>query len=163
MDVYASVNLKDFIRTGDFGGLRLEMTEAEILALLGEPDTVGGTSRRQSRPLIWKYGDFELHFAPDDDRLKRIYIDDFDIPRGSRTLVLDPWIIRRDLPRAELVAALAVLDLDPVLREDVPLKRWVVTASSGVTFEYCSADDLPVAEDSAASDLEELYAFSFGA
>ena len=91
------VSLKDFVRTGDFGGLRLEVTEAEILALLGEPDRAGGTSRRRRRPLVWKYGDLELHFEPDDDRLKRIYIDDFDIPRGSRTLVLDPWIIRRDL------------------------------------------------------------------
>ncbi len=159
----ALVNLRDFIRTGEFAGVGLGATEAEILALLGEPDHVGGTSRRQRRPLIWKYGDFELHFPPEDDRLKRIYIDDFDIPRGGRTLVLDPWIIRRDLSRAELVAALAVLELDPVVWEDAPLERWVVAASTGVTFEYCSTEDRLPAETYATPGLEELYAFSLGA
>ena len=155
------VSLKDFIRTGDFAGVRLGSTEAEVKALLGEPDDVGGTSRRQRRPLIWKYGDFEFHFPPDGDRLWMIFIDEFDIPRGGRTLALDPWIIRRDLPRAELVSALAALKLDPRVREDTVLEAWIVTASSGVTFAYHAAEDHGT-EGSEASGLEDLRVLHLG-
>jgi hypothetical protein len=30
--------------------------------MLGEPDDVGGTSRKYKHPAIWKYGDVEFHW-----------------------------------------------------------------------------------------------------
>ena len=159
MDERAFVNLRDFIRTGKFAGVQLGATEADVKSLLGEPDDVGGISRRQRRPLIWKYGDFEFHFLPDSDRLWMIYVEIYGIPRGSRRLALDPWIMRRELPREELVSALAALDLDPMVRKDPLLESWIVTSSSGLAFAYCLAEAWWAESDSTASRVEVLYAF----
>lgn len=40
------------------------MSQAAVRALLGEPDEVGGFSRKHRRPRILKYGAWELHFGP---------------------------------------------------------------------------------------------------
>jgi hypothetical protein len=45
------------------GAIHLGMTRDEVRAVLGEPDDVGGTSRRYKIPLIWKYGDVEFHWS----------------------------------------------------------------------------------------------------
>ena len=52
-----------FSRTGDICPLRLGMTRAELKAVLGEPDDVGGTSRRWKTPAILKYAELEFHFG----------------------------------------------------------------------------------------------------
>jgi len=51
-----------FRRTGDICPLALGMTRAELKAALGEPDDVGGTSRRWRTPAIYRYADVEFHF-----------------------------------------------------------------------------------------------------
>lgn len=52
-----------FRRTGDICPLRLGMSHDELKAVLGQPDDVGGTSRRWRTPAIYKYGDVEFHFG----------------------------------------------------------------------------------------------------
>lgn len=52
--------------------LRVGMSRAEVRAAVGEPERTGGTSNRQRVPLIWKYGDVELHFNPSGE-LFQIY------------------------------------------------------------------------------------------
>jgi hypothetical protein len=52
-------------------------TREELRRLLGEPHIVGGTSRRQRVPTIWKYGDVEYHFGT-DGRVSLIYLEDAD-------------------------------------------------------------------------------------
>jgi hypothetical protein len=42
--------------------VRLGMTRDEVVAVIGEPDAKGGTSRKYPTPSIYKYGDIELHF-----------------------------------------------------------------------------------------------------
>ena len=42
--------------------LRLGMTREEVVAVIGEPDDTGGTSRKYKTPCIYKYGDVEVHF-----------------------------------------------------------------------------------------------------
>jgi hypothetical protein len=56
----------------------LEATRDELRRLLGEPDDVGGTSRKHPTPVIWKYGDIEYHFDSDreDGRVFLIYTED---------------------------------------------------------------------------------------
>ena len=48
------VSLKDFVQTGRFGPVALGQSRAELRAHLGEPDDLGGTSRRHHKPRIWK-------------------------------------------------------------------------------------------------------------
>lgn len=53
-----------FRQTGDICPLRLGMSRDELKAVLGEPDDVGGTSRKWRTPAIFKYADVEFHFGP---------------------------------------------------------------------------------------------------
>jgi hypothetical protein len=57
--------------------VRVGMSREEVLALLGPPDDVGGTSRKYRTPSVFKYGQIELHFEPwKDGRLLRAYMED---------------------------------------------------------------------------------------
>ncbi len=56
------VSLNAFLRTGNLGELRNGMSKTEVRALLGEPDAVGGESRKYRKPSIFLYGTAELHF-----------------------------------------------------------------------------------------------------
>jgi hypothetical protein len=68
-----------FSQSGDICPVHLGMSRDELRATLGEPDSLGATSRRQRTPLIWLYEDIEFHFdgsAP--GVLFLIYSDDAD-------------------------------------------------------------------------------------
>ncbi len=52
--------------------MRLGISRRELQIALGDPDDVGGTSRRHPRPAIWRYEQVEFHFD-DDDALRLIY------------------------------------------------------------------------------------------
>jgi len=70
---------KKFGETGDICPVKLGCTRDELRALFGEPDSVGGTSRKHKRPGIWKYGDLEFHFEKDKtDALCLIWSDTDD-------------------------------------------------------------------------------------
>ena len=68
--------LQKCLHSGDFASVRLGMTREEVRARLGEPDDTGGALRKQRIPLVWKYGEVELHFQPSGE-LFLIYWDDF--------------------------------------------------------------------------------------
>jgi len=53
---------KIFRATGEISPVRLGLTREKIKALFGEPDAVGGTSRKYRTPSVWKYGELEFHF-----------------------------------------------------------------------------------------------------
>jgi hypothetical protein len=53
---------KKFGETEDICPVRLDYTRENIRALFGEPDEMGGTSRKHKTPAIWKYGELEFHF-----------------------------------------------------------------------------------------------------
>lgn len=58
-----NVSLLHFLRTGRFGELQVGLTSQEVVALLGEPQAKGGTSRRYRHPCIYKYGCLEVWFS----------------------------------------------------------------------------------------------------
>jgi hypothetical protein len=55
----------------------LGATREELRRLLGEPTDTSVRSRSQRRPAIWKYGEIEYHFGP-DDRVWLVYAEDAD-------------------------------------------------------------------------------------
>lgn len=57
------------------GMLSPRTTRNELISLFGEPDDVGGFSRRKKRGVILKYGETEFHFNgdKDNDLLRLIY------------------------------------------------------------------------------------------
>lgn len=79
---------RSFRATGDISPVRLGCAREAIKELFGEPDVVGGTSRKYPAPAIWKYGELEFHFGPmSTDVLSLIYSEtrdgvvDVSIPR----------------------------------------------------------------------------------
>lgn len=44
--------------------IKIGMTRDEVMSILGEPDDVGGTSKKYKTPCVYVYGDFELSFLP---------------------------------------------------------------------------------------------------
>ena len=75
---------ESFSRTGDICPLRLGMTRAELKAVIGEPDDVGGTSRRWRTPAIFRYADVEFHFdLGPQGTLSLIYQERDGIPERS--------------------------------------------------------------------------------
>jgi hypothetical protein len=60
---------------GRFAQLKEGMSYAEVQALLGKPEAEGGFSRKQRRPLVYKYGEVELHFHP-SGYFVRTYVED---------------------------------------------------------------------------------------
>lgn len=108
-----AVSLKDVIMGGVFGPIALGMPRTQIQAELGTPDdwSVIDAARRGTEPwrtsAIWKYGDVEFHYGLlDDDCLALIFMDDFTVPRGGRSIALDPWIIQRTVSQTEVERAL---------------------------------------------------------
>jgi hypothetical protein len=79
-----------FARTGDICPLRLGNTREQVKEILGEPDSMGGISRKNQIPAIWRYEEIEFHFGPKpNDVLSLIYSEDQDgnvkvsLPRRS--------------------------------------------------------------------------------
>ena len=70
-----------FKSTGDVCPLRLGDTREQVKAVLGEPDSTGGTSRKNMVPAIWRYEEVEFHFgAKANETLSLIFLED---PAGS--------------------------------------------------------------------------------
>ena len=106
------VSLLEWLRSGQLGPLASGLSRTEVGQVLGAPDVVGGTSRKYRAPAIWKYGDVELHFERQRDRLVLIHLDTFTVPDGGRALALDPWIIRGGQAHQEVVHQLAAEGID---------------------------------------------------
>jgi hypothetical protein len=47
----------------DVSQIKEGMKRADIRNLFGEPPVVDTTSRKYRNPMIWRYGDIEIHFC----------------------------------------------------------------------------------------------------
>jgi hypothetical protein len=130
------VSLKDFAATGDFGPVRAGFTAPGLEAVLGPPEATGGTSRRQRRPVAWKYGDIEFHFARPDGTLCLIHLDRFSAaggcPAGWGELEIEPWVIKEGLPRDAFLAAIEEAGLKYAIRPEPQYNQEVVVLASGI-------------------------------
>jgi hypothetical protein len=61
----------------------LGKTRDQIKAILGEPDDIGGTSRKYKSPTVYKYADIEYWFTPYKDGIC------FEIVNADTRLVID--------------------------------------------------------------------------
>lgn len=122
------LSLKDWIVKGALGPLRVGATQAELLTSVGHPDQAGCPD--EGIDTVWKYGDIELLFSPHgpsapSGSVRRPYrvfcveMHAFDgVPTGGRKIRLDPWIVRSELPREQMLRALDRLGV--AYREEVP-------------------------------------------
>ena len=56
------VSLIEFLQTGFLGDLRPGMSKDEVRVLLGEPDAIGGMSRKYPQGHLFLYGTVEIYF-----------------------------------------------------------------------------------------------------
>lgn len=96
----ASVSMREFLRTGEFGSVRLGDSVDSLRSVLGEPPVVGGSSRRP--PGIWKYGDIEFHLSSDARRVCLIFCDTFERLQLGPAASFDRWFFEGH-PPVELV------------------------------------------------------------
>ena len=85
------VSMLDFLRTGEFGPVRLGISRAQLRGHLGEPEEWGPAPKAKHHAGIWKYGDIEFHF--NGDALWLIFADHVEQLHGGRAIDLDPWIL----------------------------------------------------------------------
>jgi len=103
-----TVNLKDFLLTLILGRIHLGQRADDVVAILGEPECVGGASRKHRWPPIWKYGDIELLFDYRTRQINMVVINFWEQkhPSGGASIQLDPWIIKGGLRLDELTSRL---------------------------------------------------------
>lgn len=126
------ISLEEFLRTGRLGKLRLGLSEGEVLALLGCPEDVGGTSRKYCKPLIYLYGSVEIHFDPKSRTCVLIYIEcpiwkELRFP--SHWEIMD-WQLKPGMKREEIERILVKTDLQ--FKYDICYNQFIIL-SSGVT------------------------------
>jgi len=87
----AHISMREFLRTGSFGEIRLGDSPEKLRIFLGEPPKVSTLSRRNSTPGIWKYGDIEFHLSDDRKRIWLIFCDSFDKLHIGSAVSIDRW------------------------------------------------------------------------
>jgi len=104
-----SVSMQDFLRTGEFGPVRLGISRRQLRDHLGEPENWGPAPRAKHNASIWKYGDIEFHF--NGDTLWLIFADDVENLHGGRAIDLDPWVLDGGALEEQVLKDLAAADI----------------------------------------------------
>ena len=94
--------MREFLRSGEFGPIRLGDSVDSLRSIFGEPPVVCGTSRRDRTPGIWKYGDIEFHLTSDRKCVCLIFCDTFEQLQLGSAAALDRWFFEGH-PTVELV------------------------------------------------------------
>ena len=91
-----TIDLKNFIVTGKFGGITLGMNKDLVKKILGMPGLFGTNTSKKALTLknaaIWLYGNIEFYFRKDDQSLEMIYLDYLDEISGGKAFKVKTWI-----------------------------------------------------------------------
>lgn len=119
-----SVNTSEFLTHGKIGVIVLGMNANTVKEVLGEPDNVGGESRKYKWPNIWLYGDFQLIFDKVERKLNMIVVE-FDCGNepisGGHAFKLTPVFIRKGLSTEDIMTFLSSEGID--FQEVKPLEE----------------------------------------
>lgn len=154
------ISLREFVATGRFGPLTPECTPAALEAVFGPPEAKGGTSRKYSDPVIWKYGDLEFCFDRQVGTLSLIHVDRFSgadaSPRGWEGLVVDPWIIREGLSLASFMAEIAGHVVEGTVHCQRQFDQDVLLLPSGVQIRFIAESEPDVQQDGLVSISRQM-------
>ena len=159
------IDMCDFLRTGNFGPIRLGMTKAQVEHLLGRPQSWGGhfpwwneEQREQDRSYnehpYWKYDDMEFHFGDKGQQLFLIWCDYLErLKSKGDTFYLDRWVFAtHPLTREQLEQALMDEDIDYTHTKLEPFGKLVLASGVEISYEY---DDIGTV--SAIGNYDESY------
>ncbi len=127
------VDLLDFLRTGDFGDIRLGMTRPDLMEMLGPPSEWSVSNRRKHWQVaeVWRYGTIEFHFNEWTDVLWMIFTDQLPL-EDEASLEIDSWKFAAFLPLKATLALLDEADLHYEVETNTRLSQTRVTLPSGV-------------------------------
>jgi hypothetical protein len=111
--------MREFLRSGEFGPVRLRDSVDSLRSIFGEPPVVGRTSRRHRTPGIFKYGDIEFHLTSDSKRICLIFCDAFEQLQLGSAAEFDRWFFEGH-PPVELVERELVSAGIGFQRQDMP-------------------------------------------
>lgn len=133
-------SMLDFARTGFLGPIRCGLPREDLRSLLGDPPKWGlGISWTLAN--IWRYGDVEFHFH-DTQNIRVIFSDHDHLAHGGETLVLDPWVVQKGLPRTEFEIELAQIGIDfSVKRPSYDPSQRIIVTTAQVNFIFIEEDE----------------------
>lgn len=138
------LSMRDWIVAGELGPFRVGATKAELIGVVGHPDQAGCPD--DGEDAVWKYGDLELLFDATSRpfRVSCVEMHAFDgAPSGGRKLRLDPWIVRSELPLADMRRALDALGVpyrEEVHRYDDTLLQLVLRDDPRMHLDFITSD-----------------------
>jgi hypothetical protein len=134
------VSLERFLRTGRLGDLEAGMSAEQVRALLGEPDAVGGTSRKYTRPCVWLYGSAEVYFRqqPPHDFLAVLWDAGEKGPfRLPAHCIIEDWTLLPGMARPMVESSLRNMHLAGVeVHEPPQTLTAMLVLSSGVQISF---------------------------
>ena len=149
--------MRDFLRTGEFGPIRLGDSVESLTSAFGDPQQLGGTSRKRRTPCIWKYGDIEFHLSDDRQSVWLIFCDTFDCLHLGSAASLDPWFFDGHPPRDTVEGELTAAQI-PFHRTDMPHEPAVclLRLNSGVELMFSTED-----HSMTPSEVPKLFGFQY--
>lgn len=138
------LSLEDWLVYGDLGPLRIGATQAELLASVGPPD--GASCPEGGVDMVWKYGDLELLFCADEVscRVFCVELHAFaGVPSGGPRILVDPWLVRSELPREQMLHALrnrGVAYREEAAEHDDTLVKVVVREDPRIHLDFITDD-----------------------
>ncbi len=99
--------MQDFLRSGEFGPIRLGISRDQLRGHLGNPEDWGPFPKSERRATIWKFGDIEFHFHFKEDALVGIFADGVEKLRGGGAINLDPWVFNGGVLVEQVLESLA--------------------------------------------------------
>lgn len=142
-------SLKELVVDGHLGGARVGMDRAAVREQLGPPDAWGVGEVTVDRATIWRYGNFEIHFA-DDGRCWMLFNDYVQSGLDAGDRGLDPWIFAGPCDHDAAAAELRALGL--AVEERVEWEMRVLRIGGAKLFfdeEGCAVIEVQAAEPEA--------------
>ena len=134
--------MREFLRTGEFGPIRISDTADKVRRIFGEPHQTGGTTRRRRIPGIWKYGDVEFHLTDDRQHIWLIFCDTFQRLHLGSAATLDHWFFEGHPSQEDVERELSAANISS-RRVDMahePTGYWLCL-ESGVKLQFSTGTD----------------------
>lgn len=137
------LSLTEWIKTGQFGFIRIGMTKTELINQMFPPEDWGPKNSREKSP-IWRYGNFELHFDK-EDQLCMIFNDYIpNLEGGELIRMVDRWIIQPNSKSPTLIDSIRELN-----RIEVDFSKYAdkygsisITCANGCTLAFVNQDEI---------------------
>ena len=139
------VDIRDFLRTGEFGPIRLGMTKTEVELLLSKPRYWGGhlppgvweEGMSYNDCPIWEYDSMEFHFGY-KGQLFLIHCDHLDwLENAGDTFSLKRWVFEtHPLTLEQLEQALKEEQIDYIHEKPVWFGELLTEGDVEIAYEY---------------------------